>query len=151
MATKSFATDVSQWVRDVKAYHEAVFREAVQRITDEMQTPRGQGGNLPVDTGFLWHSLVGSTESMPTIRDGNVPKRPAGRKPGDPPIYAYENGPVNLVINTAEVGVTIYLGYTAAYAAIVHDRGALWVDLAAQRWPAIVKQVEEELAGRLER
>ena len=30
--------------------------------------PGTGGGRLPVDTGFLWHSLVVSTEGMPMMR-----------------------------------------------------------------------------------
>lgn len=52
-------------------------------------------------------------------------------------------GDILLVINRADLGDTIYLGYTANYAAYVYygARGNAprpWVTMVAQRWTAIV-------------
>jgi hypothetical protein len=153
----SFAAEISEWVTEVKAYHEAVFHESAQRVTDLMNTPRGQGGNLPVDTGYLWHSLQASNSEMPKINPEAQPAKAAS--------YAYSSGPIELVINGTELGQAIYLGYTAAYAARINygftgqdslgrnysQRGAMFVELAAQKWQSIVTQVEGELAARLGR
>lgn len=149
MPNLNFATQVSDWVKNVKEAHEAVFHEAAQRVTHEMNTPRGQGGNVPVDTGFLWHSLLASDSAMPVIRPDAKPDR-AGHTKGDPPIYKFDAGPVELTIKNVPIGGKIYLGYIASYARYVNDGthgrpGAMFVELAAQRWPQIVKEVEGEL------
>lgn len=136
----NFEAQVAQWVRDTEGALDAVFHESTQRVVDKMQTPRGQGGNMPVDTGYLWHSLVASTSTMPQIRpDG---KGALGAT------YSYDSSAVGAVIATAQLGDKIYCGYTAVYAAFVNYKGALFVEQAVQQWPAIVKQVEAELATR---
>jgi hypothetical protein len=142
----TFTAQVADWVRAEEAYLEAVVRESSQRVVDEMQTTRDNGGNLPFDTGFLRASLIAATDTMPQIREDAVPK--------DGVTYTYDASPVNLVIAGTKPGQIIYVGYTAKYAAIVDRHGknpALFVELAAQRWPQIVAQVQAELGQRLGR
>ena len=172
--TTSFAAAVDEWVQQTKARAEVVFHESAQRVVSEMQEPgpskatvkkaiagavglKGKGkkaarvgpipnpggsGNLPVDTGFLRASLIASTSIMPTIREGNVGE--------DGKSYQYTEDQIALVIAGADLGQTLYLGYTAAYARHIHYgtkkgvTGRQWVTLAAQRWPQIVAQVTAE-------
>lgn len=59
-----------------------------------------------------------------------------------------------LVINSADLGDTIYLGYTANYAAFVHfgAQGRAprpWVTTVAQRWEMIVAEKACEVKRRL--
>lgn len=141
-----FTATVAEWVREEKHLLEAVVRESAQRVVDTMQTTRGNGGNLPIDTGYLRASLMASTDAMPLIRKDAVP--------ADGQSYGYDATPVNLIIANAKPGETIYVGYTASYAAIVDRHGkspAMFVELAAQQWPQIVKEVEAELGQRLGR
>jgi len=149
MATLNFAAQVSQEVGQVKAELEAVFRESAQRVLEEMNTPIPQGGNVPVDTGFLWHSLQASTTAMPQMTA-------TGAKSAS---YSFDSGPVVLTIAGATLGDAIYAGYTAVYARRMNygftgqdaagrsfsQSGHLFVEKAAQRWPAIVAEVEAEL------
>lgn len=168
-----FAAQVEAWVRESEPLMEGVLHESVQRMTDIMQTPgpskasiakqvatggglgkNGRkskkaigpvkpgnlGGRLPVDTGYLWHSLVASTEGMPPLRDN----------PSAAGSYSYNPGPVNLTIASTRLGQTIYLGYTAKYAAKVnYSYGYMFVDMATQQWSQIVNQVVQELKGRM--
>jgi hypothetical protein len=169
-----FAGQVEDWVRNSQALLEGVFHESTQRVVEIMQTPgpskasvakavekgtglgkngraskkamgpvhpANGGGRLPVDTGFLWHSLLASTDGMPELRDSPT---------GENQTFTYNAGPINLTINNTPLGQTIWLGYTAKYAARVnYDYGYMFVDMAVQQWPQIVNQVQAELKGRL--
>ncbi|WP_260854987.1 hypothetical protein [Mesorhizobium amorphae] len=80
---------------------------------------------------------------MPQITRAN----PGATVPGD-------LGEIMLVIAGADLGDTIYLGYTANYAAYVHygARGNAprpWVTMVAQRWTAIVAAKAAEVKQRL--
>lgn len=144
--TTSFAAQVDAWTRETKARMTAVFRESAEDVKEAMQEPVGAGGNMPVDTGFLRASLVGSTNTMPAIR-------PDAHPPDDAAKGSFrESGQVSLVIAGAEIGDTIYLGYTAAYARPVeyggeNRPGRGFVRLAAQRWQSIVAAVIVRLRG----
>ena len=103
---------------------------------------------MPVDTGFLRASLLASNDSMPTIRDDAAPS------PGTPKdSVTYNADAVNLVINGTPLGGKIFAGFVAAYSRFVEfgtskTPARLFVTLAAQRWPEIVKKAEEELLQR---
>jgi hypothetical protein len=164
-----FAAQVSAEVAQAKEAIEAVFHEAAQEVVEEMLkvgpsvastkaaiahskrkigpvAPAGEGGHLPVDTGFMRWSFRASTEVMPEIDTSAYPAE--GAK------YAFDSGPINLVINGAEIGDTIYIGATAAYARPVNYghgtfQGYLFVEKAAQRWPAIVAAAEARFLREL--
>ena len=141
-----FAAQIEDFAKGSAALLEGIFHESAQRTFDIMTTPRGQGGNLPVDTGYLWHSAQASTSAPPPIDPGS--KGNAGEK------YALDSGPINLVINGAELGQTVYACFTASYAAHVNygtskQPAALFVEQAAQQWPQIVNQVQAELKGKM--
>lgn len=146
MANDSFSATVGQWAEDVEGAVEAIFRRSVVVLERTAQLDRGAGGRLRVDTGFLRASLMASTSQMPAIN-------PAAR-PAEGQTYPYTGAEIEAVIASAEIGQTIYLGYTASYAAH-REYGArgqapdAFVRTAAQQWPTIVSQVESELKGRL--
>lgn len=142
----SFAAQVNDFVRQTQRRMEAVFRESAQRVVSEMQTPVAEGGNMPVDSGFL-------RASIRITKDAPVPMG-LGR-PDDSKTYAYNPTAASLVIAGAGLGDTLFASYTANYAGHVHygregRPGRQWVTMAAQRWPAIVAQVSAELQGRIE-
>lgn len=135
MATFSAAIDA--WILKVEGAVEAVFRESVQELVSQMQAL------VPVDTGFLRASLRASSSAMPVLSLDN----PGGT-------FKADQGQVELVIMAADIGGTIYLGYTANYGAYVHygARGRPprpWVDMVAQRWQMIVAEKAAELKARL--
>lgn len=146
----SFAAEVGEWVRSVEGAFEAIFRESVQELVTEMdlllvqtvydQPPAASGYKR---TGFLRASLLASETAMPQLVREN---------PGNP--IPADLGDVMLVIAGADIGDTIYLGYTANYAAYVHysangESGRPWVTMAAQRWPVIVDRVSARVKARL--
>lgn len=134
----TFAATVSKWAQDVEEVHTAVFREASKRVIEDMLTPRGSGGNMPIDTGFLRASLQASTSEMPSLSTRGT----------EGATYS-PDGQVNLVIAGMELGETLFAGFTAIYARRVnYETGYLFVELAAAKWQEIVTQVEAELLQR---
>lgn len=143
----TFAATVGDWCRMVPEAIEVIFRESaeelvrvmdmllVESVYDRPPAPSGYKR-----TGFLRASLVASTTAMPMLTRDN----PGVSVPAD-------LGDVVLVINGLELGTTLYVGYTARYAAFVHYSGtaAPWVDLAAQRWKSIVATKSAEVKSRL--
>lgn len=143
---ESFAATVDAWVRKVKGAEEAIFKESVQELVSAVQKPLAAGGRMRVDTGFLRASLLASTAAMPPIN--------RAAKPAEGGSYPFTGSEISAVIAGSELGDTIYLGYTASYAAY-REYGArgqapdAFVRTAAQRWPTIVDQKVAELKGRL--
>src|SRR5690606_25860276 len=106
----------------------AVFRESAQELVSQLNDL------VPRDTGFLAASLRASTTAMPVLSLDN----PGGT-------FTVDTGEITLVINGADLGETIFLGYSARYGAYVHygangRPGRPWVDMVAQRWPQIVAE-----------
>ncbi len=131
----TFAATVGDWARKTEGALDAVFRESCQELVAQLNAL------VPVDTGFLRASLVASATAMPMIRAAD------GQVPGD-------LGEIVLVIAGLEAGETLYLGYTASYAAFVHygangRPGRPWVDMVAQRWASIVAEVSARVKARL--
>ncbi|RVJ51644.1 HK97 gp10 family phage protein [Sinorhizobium meliloti] len=145
MATLSFSAAVAQWADKVEGAVEAIFKEATQEVVEEMQRPVGQGGRMRVDTGFLRASLLASSTSMPAI---------SAAKPAEGGTYTPDFGQIEAVIAGADIGDTLYFGYTASYAGY-REYGANgqpadgFVRLAAQNWPIIVDRKAAELKARL--
>lgn len=145
MATLDFGAQVDAWVLKTKQRTEAVFRESTQRTVAKMQLPVQAGGNMPVDTGFLRASIRASLESMPRI--DNADRKSSGGA------FGWDDAVVTTTISNAQIGQTIYVGYTASYAPFVeygsHGRQPrAFVGLAAQQWPVTVSQVVSELKQR---
>ncbi|ETA72336.1 MULTISPECIES: hypothetical protein [Mesorhizobium] len=145
----SFAATVGDWCLKVPIAVEIVFKEAAQELVSQLDQlladevyakPQPPGYKR---TGFLRASLMASTSAMPTLSRDN----PGVAVPPD-------LGDVILVINGADLGDTLYLGYTASYAAVVAygangTRPRPWVAMAAQRWQMIVDQKATEIKARL--
>ncbi|MDX0855966.1 HK97 gp10 family phage protein [Sinorhizobium medicae] len=145
MATLSFSAAVAQWADKVEGAVEAIFKEATQEVVEEMQRPVGQGGRMRVDTGFLRASLLASSTSMSAI---------SAAEPVEGGTYTPDFGQIEAVIAGADIGDTLYFGYTASYAGF-REYGANgqpadgFVRLAAQNWPIIVDRKAAELKPRL--
>lgn len=127
---------VGGWAQDVLGAVETIFKESCQELVTQLNAL------VPVDTGFLRNSLRASTTAMPVLSLANN---------GQVNIPA---GEIMLVIAGADIGDTIYLGYTANYGAFVHygangQPGRPWVDMVAQRWASIVAAKSAEVKSRL--
>ncbi|MGO4641710.1 HK97 gp10 family phage protein [Mesorhizobium sp. 2RAF45] len=146
---QSFAATVGDWCLKVPVAVEIVFKESAQELVSQLDQlladevyakPQAPGYKR---TGFLRASLMASTSAMPTLSRDN----PGVAVPPD-------LGDVILVINGADLGDTLYLGYTANYAAFVHygANGTTprpWVTMVAQRWVMIVEAKAAEVKTRL--
>lgn len=88
---QDFAAQVKAFTDRAKRKQEVIFRTSAARVLNEANVPKGQGGRMPVDTGFLVNSSTA----------GKTPE--AGQDPA-------------LVFATVEVGETVYAGWSAEYA-----------------------------------
>lgn len=135
-ARKTLTARVSAFVRASEERSLAVFKQSAQDVMREASKPKAQGGNMPVDTGFLRNSLTHEVDGTPVAKGAD----------------AYV-----LAIAGMKLG-QVYTGtWTAAYAMAVHygSRGrapALFAALAAQRWPEFVRtnarKLEQRIRGR---
>ncbi|MFG1330199.1 HK97 gp10 family phage protein [Xanthobacter autotrophicus] len=149
----SFSAQVDAWVKEVKTRELAVFRGSAQRVIAEMQTPAGDGGRMPVDTGFLRASLQ-MTLNAPATGPLQKPLKGSGR---------LGTGQFDFRFDHAELGDMIYATYGAAYARRLeygfvgqdslgrtyNQVGKAFVRSAAQKWGQIVAQVSTELKARV--
>jgi len=123
-------TDNRKFVADVSAFADKtadqmlrVARQSLQDTLRDAQTPVAQGGDMPVDTGFLRNSL------QITLRGSS-----SGRG-GDNYI---------LGISSLQLGDPFQAAWTAEYAIPRHyavgvgQGGGMWRDKAAQKWPLTV-------------
>lgn len=101
---------------------EAVAKQSIQDVVDDMQLPKAKGGRMPVDTGFLRNSLVSGL-------DGAF---------GPPAADSYTG-----VIAGMQIGDVVKFAYTAEYA--IHQelgtskmQGNHFMGVAAAKWPAFV-------------
>lgn len=126
MAVLSFTAGVDAWVQQTRARMGAVVKTATENVVEEIVS------RTPVDTGFLRASLTASL-------DGPLPMRNALPADAQPGMFDAPTG-YSLVIEGAELGQTIWVTFTAAYASFVEygtkvQNPAAMVRLSAQNWP----------------
>lgn len=131
--TVRFAADVDDFVSKSTALLEAVFRQSAQDVIEYMQQPVAEGGNMPVETGFLRASMQVSLSGVRPMSQEN----PGSAK------HQYNPDAAVLIISGAKLGDTIFASYSAKYAAhqnygTENFAGRHFVGLAAQRWQQIV-------------
>lgn len=153
MAQSSFSAQVSAWAAKSEARMTAVFRDAAQSVAEDVKKTIPNGGKMPIDTGFLRASLMASTAQMPTLDDS----------PEKDKSYPDDNAQIELVIAGAQLGQTIYLGFTAVYARRLeygftgtdslgrtyNQQGLGFVRKSAQKWPLIVKESATKIKARV--
>ncbi|MCO7469512.1 hypothetical protein NJG16_05515 [Stenotrophomonas maltophilia] len=140
MANK-FGDQVKAFAEKTKLRQEAIFKASAQRLMEEANTPEGQGGKMPVDTGFLRNSAGASTEGPPEA---------GGQAMG-------------LVFLGLQVGQTVWAGWTAKYAMRMEhgfygedskgrkyaQAGKGFARAAAQNWVFIVEAVAKEVKDQI--
>ena len=120
---KQFIADVEAFVEKTKEQMLRVAKQSIQDTVRSAQVPVAQGGDMPVDLGFLRNSLV--TEIKGASLDG-------------PNSYV-------LGLSSFELGDPFSVAWTASYAIPRHyavgvgQGGGLWRDKAAQRWESVVQ------------
>ena len=120
---RRFIADVQKFADKTSDQMLRVAKQSIQDTVREAQTTVAQGGNMPVDTGFLRNSLI--TE----VRGASVGEG------GD----SYVLG-----ISRLTLGDDFQVAWTADYAIARHymvgvgQGGGLWRDKAAQNWTRYV-------------
>jgi hypothetical protein len=143
MADKSATSVVDKWVSDSWERTEAVVKQSLQDLTEEIQTPVAKGGRMRVDTGFLRASGQGSLNGMPT-----GPSRPPDGDEG----VNYDDGeavPNSVVLTIAgmKIGDSFFFGWTANYAKYREAKDA-FLRLGVQRFQQIVDATVQRLKQR---
>jgi hypothetical protein len=141
--TGSFSADIGKWARKSESRMTAVFRQSAQEVAEQVKRTRSEGGHMRVKTGFLRASLMASTSQMPSIN-------PMAKPADDAADGSFSPDPlVTLVIAGADIGQTIYLGFTAAYARPREYQDG-FVRLTAQRWQQIVEESAALIKSRVD-
>lgn len=136
----SFAKEVAAFADKAKRRQLAIFRESTQRVAQRAGVPEAMGGKMPVDTEFLRNSVGASTSGMPS----------AGAQPPE------------LVLLTVQVGDTVWVGWSAAYALRMEygfqgedslgrsysQAGKAFLRSQIQLWDGIVSEVTAEVRRR---
>lgn len=120
----TFTAQIKAFADRAKEKMEAVVKQSAQEVFSIAQTPKAQGGRMPVDTGFLRNSLIASLNGS-TVGGG---------------ADAYV-----LAVAGAELGDTIFAGWTANYARFMEygtskTTANFFMLSAAQQWGAIVER-----------
>lgn len=171
MANK-FTAEMDEIIRETNERMIAVMRYSIQDVINDAQTPGplskkaiaaaidaglgssgrgkkrtqvqgpitapGKGGRMRVDTGFLRASGQMSFNGMPT-----------GPLRGDPEQrYEWDGKSFELQLAGLEIGMIVYFGWTAAYAAAREARDGFMAG-AAQKWQSFVDKRAAELRNRL--
>ncbi len=118
----TFTAQIKAFADRTQEKIEAVVKQSAQEVFSIAQTPKAQGGRMPVDTGFLRNSLIASLNGS-TVGGG---------------ADAYV-----LAVAGAELGDTIFAGWTANYARFMEygtskTPANFYMLSAAQQWQAIV-------------
>lgn len=117
----------------------AIFRGSVEELARQSNVPIAQGGKMPVDTGFLRSSQGGSRIGMPYG---------PGKGDRNTKYTAPFSGPIELVTAQANLGETIWIGWTAMYARFMEARYG-FMRSEAQNWPYIVQRITVEVNTRI--
>lgn len=141
MAKGDFASQVGAFVAKSDARMTAVFRQSAQDLINEAQEPRGSGGNMPVDTGFLRNSGQAQLNTLPS-GESMKPDNFAGG--------TWDAQEAVLIINQAKLGDRIIFGWTANYAPYMEARYG-FLRLAAQNWQQTVTKNAKRLEQRARR
>ena len=138
----SFAETIGKWASQTPERVGAVHKRALEKLAMEMTRTKAEGGNVPVDTGNLYRSLLASTTGMP--------------KTAEAP-FAGSNVPS--VIATLRINDTLWLGFQAKYARrrnygfvgadsrgrVYNESGDHFVERAVAVWPEIVSDAVQEI------
>lgn len=130
---KRFIADVSRFVDLTSRDLLNVAKQSLQDVIADAQTPVAQGGNLPVDSGFLRNSLTVEVRGSQVAEGAD----------------SYTLGIAQL-----QLGDPISFAWTAQYAIPRHymvnvgQGGGLWRDVAAAKWSTFVERNANTLRAR---
>ena len=104
--------DLDQWALKSSERMEAVAKQAIQDMTDDIQRPRASGGRMPVDTGTLRNSAGASLSGSPET--GNL-------------------GSLEGALIKMQIGDTYTFGWGANYARFMNNKYG-FLSLPVQNW-----------------
>lgn len=122
--TRSFTAQIKAFRDLTEQKLELVVKASAQEVFKTAQTPKAQGGRMPVDTGFLRNSFVSGLNGSTSLSGAD----------------AYV-----LAVAGMGLGDTVFGGWTADYAKHVEYgtsrmAGSFFALNAAQQWQAIVSR-----------
>lgn len=143
----SFAEQVAGWRNKAVLRTHKVVKESVMRTVKQANTPKDDGGQMPVYTGFLKNSLAANVGSMPSGPSlGPILHQGGGVEFRDPmgnPNSAYA------AIMAWDLSGNLYVGWTAEYA-VVQENVNGFQELAAQNFTVnVVDAWDDMLRGHL--
>lgn len=133
----NFAASVDAWITDSQARTDAIFRQSIQDLINDAQTPSAKGGRMRVDTGFLRASGQLSLTGMPS--------GPPRNETGAP--HVWNDAAVSTTLAGASPGETVYFGWTAAYAKYREAYDGFLIG-AIYNWQNIVNRNVRRLQAR---
>ena len=107
-----FGEQVNRYAKKYEGRMRAIARTAVLDTVSMAQRTRGNGGRMPVDTGFLRASIqaaIGTMPSGPTRNDGEEKYSGDTQAAGEPVV-------VTLLRWNPNTGSPLFVGWTANYA-----------------------------------
>lgn len=134
--TDTFEAQIDKFVADTKAKMLAVLKNSIQEIARDASKPVVDGGKMPVDTGFLRKSGIGTLNEIP-VGEIKGRRRLEGEN-GVLPEYKFNDGNfLHDVLSRMKIGDVFYFGWTAEYA----EKQELYhgfLDSAVDKWVEIV-------------
>lgn len=123
----TFTAQIKAFTERTKEKLETVVKQSAQEVFSIAQTPKAQGGRMPVDTGFLRNSLIAELNGAAVG--------------GGADAYV-------LAVAGMDLGDTIFAGWTASYARHMEygtskTPSNFYMLSAAQQWQAIVARNAE--------
>ena len=137
----AFDKQVTAWVRKSEQRLTATYRQSIQDLVEEAQEPRGSGGNMPKDTGFLQNTGDAALNRLPV----GETEPPEGVES-----FTWDAEAALLTIAQAQLGDTVYFGWSAVYANRMEELYG-FARLAAQNWPQIVNKAARTIEQRVRR
>lgn len=147
----SFSEQIAAFNRKTEKRLRAASRTAVQETLAEASVPRGKGGRLRVDTGFLRSSLQASLDGMPSgpttneddtdYGDGEIEGLPAKQVAG-------EFVGITLLRWDPNTGESFFAGWTASYSRPREAKDG-FLRGAVENWPDHVERAAREAQRRI--
>ena len=126
----SFSGDIRKHSDKYQKRMRAVYRDSVEEVAEDANTPVAKGGNMRVATGFLRNSQAFAL--------GGLPSGPTQNESGGPVNSRIGDGPVE-ILGSWRPGNTVFVGWTAGYARFREAKDG-FMRLAAQKWNSIVRR-----------
>jgi len=134
----NFGRTIDGYVKKYQARMRATYRTATQEIVADAQTPQGNDGRMPIDTGFLRASIAAAIDSVPSGQtkgeDGNYPSVDV----------IGGNVAATLLRWDMTKGQTIVIGWVAAYAPNMEYKYG-FLRGATEQWPKTVDSVAKRV------